>query len=234
MQELNNKRVKVHNYGEMTEEIKNYIQDLRDEGIRVKIDDDQVKDLIDKIFENKSAEDAEDKGVEDAEDKGVEDASFRDFLNEYCSEKLISAYKGKNVNLPPIDARKVYEALNKLVNKEITQNKFFEIFNVFNNAVDELIRMRGKNVGTGQRELTKFRDKLKKVIESNPDIIDMLSLESEEEAAKNRQKQGKGLKILTPQQMLARLPISLVQLQAGNNSQKLKNDIRQLLYSLYR
>ena len=45
---------------------------------------------------------------------------------------------------------------------------------------------------------------------------------------------GKGLKILTPQQMLTRLPVTLAQLQAGNNSQKLKNEIRQLLYSLYR
>ena len=43
-----------------------------------------------------------------------------------------------------------------------------------------------------------------------------------------------GLKILTPQQMLSRLPISLVQLKAGNNSEKLKNKIRQLLYSFYR
>ena len=46
--------------------------------------------------------------------------------------------------------------------------------------------------------------------------------------------QGKGLKILTPQQMLSRLPITLAQLKAGNNSEKLKNEIRQLLYSLYR
>ena len=45
--------------------------------------------------------------------------------------------------------------------------------------------------------------------------------------------QGKGLKILTPQQMLSRLPIFLAQLNAGNNSEKLKNEIRQLLYSLY-
>ena len=45
---------------------------------------------------------------------------------------------------------------------------------------------------------------------------------------------GSGLKILTPQQMLARLPISFAQVRAGNNSQKLKNEIRQLLYSLYR
>ena len=45
---------------------------------------------------------------------------------------------------------------------------------------------------------------------------------------------GQGLKILTPNQMLSRLPISLAQLNAGNNSEKLKNEIRQLLYSLYR
>ena len=45
---------------------------------------------------------------------------------------------------------------------------------------------------------------------------------------------GQGLKILTPNQMLNRLPISLAQLKAGNNSEKLKNEIRQLLYSLYR
>ena len=42
------------------------------------------------------------------------------------------------------------------------------------------------------------------------------------------------LKILTPNQMLSRLPITLAQLKAGNNSEKLKNEIRQLLYSLYR
>ena len=45
---------------------------------------------------------------------------------------------------------------------------------------------------------------------------------------------GQGLKILTPNQILSRLPISLAQLKAGNNSKKLKNEIRQLLYSLYR
>ena len=45
---------------------------------------------------------------------------------------------------------------------------------------------------------------------------------------------GKGLKILTPNQMLSRLPISLAQLKAGNNSEKLKNEIRQELYFLYR
>ena len=49
-----------------------------------------------------------------------------------------------------------------------------------------------------------------------------------------KQQESLGLKILTPNQMPSRLPISLAQLKAGNNSEKLKNEIRQLLYSLYR
>ena len=44
---------------------------------------------------------------------------------------------------------------------------------------------------------------------------------------------GSGLKILTNKQMLNHLPILLAQIQAGNNSIKLKNEIRQVLYSLY-
>ena len=66
------------------------------------------------------------------------------------------------------------------------------------------------------------------------DTTIMPELESEESAAERRNQQGKGIKILTPNQMLSRLPISLAQLKAGNNSEKLKNEIRQLLYSLYR
>ena len=46
--------------------------------------------------------------------------------------------------------------------------------------------------------------------------------------------QGQGLKMLAPNQMLSRLPISIAQLQTVNNSEKLKNEIRQLLQSLYR
>ena len=45
---------------------------------------------------------------------------------------------------------------------------------------------------------------------------------------------GQGLKMVTPNQTLSRLPITLAQLKAGNNSEKLKNKIKQLLYSLYR
>ena len=67
-----------------------------------------------------------------------------------------------------------------------------------------------------------------------PDTTNMPELESEESAEERRNQTGKGLKILTASQMLSRLSIILAQLKAGTNSEKLKNEIRQLLYSLYR
>ena len=60
----------------------------------------------------------------------------------------------------------------------------------------------------------------------------MPELESEESAEQKRNKQGKGLKTLTPNQMLSRLPITLAQLKAGNNSEKLKNEIRYILFTV--
>ena len=67
-------------------------------------------------------------------------------------------------------------------------------------------------------------------IQENEKIIDIV----EKVIEHDRQNQGQGSKILTPNQILSRLPVSLAQLKAGNNSKKLKNEIRQLLYSLYR
>ena len=49
-----------------------------------------------------------------------------------------------------------------------------------------------------------------------------------------KEQEGTGLKILTPDQMLKRLPIALAQIKAGNNSASLLNEIRQIVYSLYR
>ena len=47
-------------------------------------------------------------------------------------------------------------------------------------------------------------------------------------------KKGEGLIIMIPSQLITRLPILLAQKQVGNNSQKLNNEIRQIIYSLYR
>ena len=52
--------------------------------------------------------------------------------------------------------------------------------------------------------------------------------------AKNKAKnEGKGLKILTPKQLLQRLPIAFAQVKAGNNSEKLLTEIRKIVYFLY-
>ena len=58
--------------------------------------------------------------------------------------------------------------------------------------------------------------------------------EEDREMLRNMNNEGRGLKILTKKQMFNRLPILLAQIQAGNNSKKLKNELRQLMYSLYR
>ena len=51
--------------------------------------------------------------------------------------------------------------------------------------------------------------------------------------AKTKATKVAGLKILRPKQMLQRLPIALAQLKAGNNSETLLNELRQIVYSLY-
>ena len=58
----------------------------------------------------------------------------------------------------------------------------------------------------------------------------MPDLESEESAKQRRNQKGQGLKILTLDQMLSRLTITLASLKTGNNSEKLKTEIRRLLY----
>ena len=74
------------------------------------------------------------------------------------------------------------------------------------------------------------KDDINKIEEMNKiaDIVELIL------NFNNDDQQGIGLKILTPNKILSRLPINLAQLKAGNNSEKLKNEIRQLLYSLYR
>ena len=81
-------------------------------------------------------------------------------------------------------------------------------------------------------------DKIKKLIEKVPENKKSKIKENEKiinivENILYFNQSGQGLKTFTPNQMLSRLPISLAQLKARNNSEKLKNEIRQLFYSLY-
>ena len=78
-------------------------------------------------------------------------------------------------------------------------------------------------------------DNIKNLYNSRQEVVKMFN-----DYARNMSKniydskqEGTGLKILTPKQMLQRLPISLAQIKAGNNSQSLLNEIRQIVYSFY-
>ena len=108
----------------------------------------------------------------------------------------------------------------------------YESVKLKNKADDEQSRLeiqREMPSELGNKEELKF-EKRRQKFDEQPDTTDMPDLESEESADQKWQR----LKILTPNQMLSRLPISLCQLKAENNSKKLKNEIRQPLYSSYR
>ena len=113
------------------------------------------------------------------------------------------------------DPSVMYKVLYETNDKE----KNSKLVDIFNSGLKDLKEEIGKMPET-EKEIEKP--------ESVVRIVEMI-------LKLNKQNQeGQELKILTPNQMLSRLLISLAQLKAGNNSEKLKNEIRQLLYSLYR
>ena len=79
--------------------------------------------------------------------------------------------------------------------------------------------------------LEKFYNSREEVINFFRDYIEMLS--DANYNSKENETKGTGLKILTPKQMLQRLSIALAQVKAGNNSENLLNEIRQIVCSLY-
>ena len=88
-----------------------------------------------------------------------------------------------------------------------------------------------------QGSFSKNQEKMKRYKKGLEYIADLYNIKSGSDTSKkdsDTSKKGEGLKILTNKQMLNRLPILLSQIQAGNNSKSLKNELRQILYSLYR
>ena len=137
-------------------------------------------------------------------------------------------------------------AFNKqIIDDEIGLNEelFKKYFN-FQRRSDMLMYLNKTNDKEKNKELVNvinsrlkdLKEEIKKMSDAEIEIEDPeLIVDIVEEVLKfnEQNQQGKSLKILTPNQMLSRLPITLAQLKAGNNSEKLKNEIRQSLYSLY-
>ena len=101
------------------------------------------------------------------------------------------------------------ELVNKIAEQKISKNNAIKEYNNLVNKAEQIAELRS----------TEPRQKMLKIFNYLGEIF---------------AQSGDDLKILTPDQMLSRLPITLAQLKAGNNSEKLKNEIRQLLHSLYR
>ena len=212
IKELIDDGAKVNNFNEMKEEIMEHIKNLKEQGINVRVDEDQINDLINKISDNKD------------ERSTYIDSEIDKFLKNYGDKNIYISYD-KNKN--KFSTEEITKSLDRLHNKLINFSEFNEEYNEFMNNVegfeDYKAEKESGSVSPNQKNMRRYVKCLK-------DIVDFYNLKSGSDTIKK----GKGLKILTNQQMLSRLPILLAQIQAGNNSIKLKNEARQILYSLYR
>ena len=143
----------------------------------------------------------------------------------------------RNKNLSTTIDKKQYtlsdinDLVNKIDKKKVSTERRLLIFTmILQKKVTKIAELRQTK---STQNFLGIINSLEQIYDEQPDT-NKPDLETGESAAERRNQQGQGLKILTPNQMLSRLPTTLAQLKAGNNSEKLKNEIRQLLYSLYR
>ena len=137
----------------------------------------------------------------------------------------------------PTDDVSFYECMNsKELFNAIRDNKigFSEAKNKQNDFLNKLTNIK---IGRKTLEQEKIINNLEKFYHSRQEVIsffrDYTEMFSEANyRAKQNETKGTGLKILPPKQMLQRLPIALEQVKAGNNSENLLNEIRQIIYSL--
>ena len=125
----------------------------------------------------------------------------------------------------------------KKINNELFQ-KYFTNYPSPSDMYKKLRETEGKRNEDQVYAIKKVLNKMKKLIENVPEDRKLKIEENQKiidivERILYFNQSGGCLKVLTLNQMLSRLPISLAQLKSGNNSEKLKNEIRQLLYSLY-
>ena len=113
--------------------------------------------------------------------------------------------------------------MNKAIEQQYNFHKYLNIIRIGNKNDNQKRTLANINIFYNARE-----NAIQFIKDYGSVILEARSLAIEEE------RKGKGLKMLAPNQMLKRLPIALAQIKAGNNSESLLNEIRQIVYSLYR
>ena len=147
-------------------------------------------------------------------------------------DNLKFEYAGKTKDVSFYECMNSKELFNAIKNNQI---KFSEIKNKQDNFLKKLNDV---NVGRKNKKQKEVINNLEKFYISREEVINLFrdyieKLSDANYDAKQNETKGKGLKILTPKQMLQRLPIALAQVKAGNNSESLLNEIRQIVYSLH-
>ena len=155
----------------------------------------------------------------------------------YLSEEEQEKEKEQEQEKEPVitDVNTFNERINKKqkdINEKLFKRHFnfqrsSDMFNFLNNIND--IEKNNELVDVITSGLKDLREEIKKMSEEERKVEkpDKTVKIAREILKFNKQNQkGKGIKILTPNQMLSRLPISVAQLKAGNTSEKMKNEIR--------
>ena len=144
IQNLRKEGARVNNFDDISKEIRDHIQNLKYEGIDVNINNNQVNDLVNKIFKGISKRDSisEDSDSEysisedsDSEDVTPKKLNMKKFLLIY-KEPIITFYNDSGIKYD-IDTKKINNSLIKYNNKKITGDNFLRIYNVFINDFDK-------------------------------------------------------------------------------------------------
>ena len=215
IKELIDDGIKVNNFDEMKKEIIDHVKKLKEQGADIKVDEDQINDLVNKIFN---------KTYGKYERKTYVESETDNFLEKY-GDKTISISYDNNKN--KFNTEEITKSLKKLCNKLIDVKEFKEEYNKF---IDNIVKFEYFKSTKEEGSISPNRKKMRRYARDLKDIADLYNIKLDSDTSKS----GKGLKILTNKQMLNRLTILLAQIEAGNNSIKLKNEARQILYSLYR
>ena len=151
-------------------------------------------------------------------------------LNEIITNKIYkkSSAKKKIIDISLIDNPKLFNQVNNDVTNRYSKEKDSTELLSIQNFLDAINNEDIKNKDDAREKLKKLKENVKS------DELKDIAKELERSIFGYEELSGSGLQILTNKPMLNRLPILLAQIQAGNNSNKLKNEARQILYSLYR